>query len=170
MRKYNTTVGFIIMILAPLTKPIALLPLPLFFIASWHTFPTIKEKFRFALLSAISGAILVFLFFLPFGSPFQLAIRLLREASAAPGFSFNTLFLLIFVKLGYPPPIDRLALLASALFILFAIWLAWQTWNGRSPIRGSADIFAGYIVQALSFRIWYAAWPFPWLLLDDTPY
>ena len=168
MRKYNVTIGFIIMILALLTKPIALLPLPLFFIAGWHMFPTIKEKLRFSILSAINGAILVFLFFLPFGSPFQLALRLVREASAAPGFSINTLILLIFVELDYPPPIDRLALLASVLFILFAIWLAWRTWNGRSPVRSSADIFAGYIVQALSFRIWYAAWPFPWLLLDDT--
>ncbi|MCA9872968.1 MAG: hypothetical protein KC441_04920, partial [Anaerolineales bacterium] len=37
--------------------------------------------------------------------------------------------------------------------------------------RGTADIFALYIVQALSFRIWYASWPFPWLVLDapDAP-
>ena len=38
--------------------------------------------------------------------------------------------------------------------------------RGRSPLRAAADIFAGYILQAFRFRIWYTAWPFPWLVLD----
>jgi hypothetical protein len=54
----------------------------------------------------------------------------------------------------------------TAVFI--GTWLLWRTWQGRSPLRSTADIFAVYILQALSFRIWYAAWPFPWLLLDDV--
>jgi hypothetical protein len=52
--------------------------------------------------------------------------------------------------------------------VLLGIWLLWRTWRGRAPERSIADIFGVYIVQALSFRIWYAAWPFPWLLLDDV--
>jgi hypothetical protein len=43
----------------------------------------------------------------------------------------------------------------------------WLGWRGRSPLRGAADIFAAYLVQALNFRIWYAAWPLPWLLLEE---
>ena len=35
-----------------------------------------------------------------------------------------------------------------------------------TPLRSTADIFFAYLLQALNFRIWYAAWPFPWLLLD----
>jgi hypothetical protein len=167
MRQHNITVGFIIMILAPLTKPIALLPLPLFFIAGWHMLPTMKSKIRFAVISGICAILLVTLAFYPFGSPIQLATRLLREASNAPGFSITTLILLAFVHFNQVPPVNQLALLGSGLFVLFAIGLAWRTWNGRSPIRSSADIFAGYIAQALSFRIWYATWIFPWLLIVD---
>ena len=168
MRQHSLTIGFLIMMLAPLTKPIALLPLPLFFIAGWQSIPHLKDKFRFAIFAAIGGAFLIALAFLPFGSPIQLAARLLREASAAPGFSFTTLILLTFMALNQVPPVDPLALLTSSLFILFAVSLAWRTWNGRSPIRSSADIFVGYIAQTLSFRIWYATWLFPWLLIDDT--
>ena len=168
MRQHNTTLGFVIMLWAPLTKPIALLALPLFFIDGWHSFSTIRTKLRFAILSGMSAVVLVGLAFLPFGSPIQLGARLFREATNAPGFSITTLILLFFVRLRQIPPVEQLALLASALFVLFAIWLAWRTWNGRSPIRSSADIFAGYIAQTLTFRIWYTAWPFPWLLVDDT--
>ncbi|MCI0398973.1 MAG: hypothetical protein L0322_29125, partial [Chloroflexi bacterium] len=31
----------------------------------------------------------------------------------------------------------------------------------------AADILAGYQFQAFKFRLWYPAWIFPWLLLDD---
>ena len=54
----------------------------------------------------------------------------------------------------------------SGLFVILGLWLAWLTWRGRSALRAAADIFAGYILQAFRFRIWYAAWPFPWLVLD----
>lgn len=167
MHKFTTTGGMIVMLLAPLTKPIALLSIPLFFIMGWQRLGSFKTKLRYLLITTAAGIILLVLFFAPFGSPLQLATRLLREASAAPGFSLPTLILLIFVAFKQIPPIDAVVLLASAAFILFAIWLAWRTWNGRSAVRGTADIFAGYMIQALSFRIWYATWPFPWLLVDD---
>jgi hypothetical protein len=168
IRRYSVTLGFLVMLLAPLTKPIALLPLPLFFIAGWRNFAALKERLRFLLVTAVGGLILLFLAFLPFGSPLELAARLLREATNNPGFSLSTLILLLFVRLNLPPPIEQMALLGSLLFGGLALWLAWRSWHGRSPIRGAADIFAGYIAQALAFRLWYAAWPFPWLLLDRT--
>ncbi len=168
MRQQKTTVGFLILLLAPLTKPIALLPLPLFFIAGWQSLPTLKQKLRFLILTTSGGLLLLAVSFFPFGSPLQLITRLLREASNTPGFSFATLILLQFMRFNQPPPIKQLALITSFLFVLFAIWLAWRTWNGRSPLHNSSNIFAGYIAQALSFRIWYATWPFPWLLIEEN--
>ncbi len=169
MQRQQPTAGLLLMMLAPLTKPIALLPLPLFFIAGWQTCPTSKAKLRYLVTIGLGGLALTLLVFLPFGSPVQLATRLLREAANAPGFSFSTLGLLTFIDLGLPPPLKQSAIIGMVLFVLFAIWVLWRTWrNGRSPVRGSAELFAGYIAQAASFRIWYASWPFPWLLLDDT--
>jgi hypothetical protein len=55
---------------------------------------------------------------------------------------------------------------ARLLFALFVFWLLWLAWRGRSSMRGAADVFLGYVAGALSFRVWYAVWPFPWLLLD----
>ncbi len=168
MRRYSVTLGFLVMLLAPLTKPIALLPLPLFFLAGWRDFAYLKERIRFLLATAVAGLILLFLAFLPFGSPLELAARLLREATNNPGFSLSTLVLLLFVRLNLPPLVEQMALLGSLLFGGLALWLAWRTWHGRSPIRGTADIFAGYLAQALAFRLWYSTWLFPWLLLDRT--
>lgn len=169
IRQGHPTAGLLLMLLAPLTKMVALLPIPLFFIAGWHTLPTFKAKLRYLATTVLGGLILTVLVFLPFGSPLPLVARLLYEASNAPGFSFSSVVLLIFLELNGQPPLAQVALVGSLLFVVFAVWLLWRTWkNGRSPIRGSAEMFAGYIAQATSFRIWYATWPFPWLLLDDT--
>ncbi|NJN53455.1 MAG: hypothetical protein HC804_01110 [Anaerolineae bacterium] len=54
------------------------------------------------------------------------------------------------------------------LFLLLAGWLVWRTWHGRAALRGAADSFFAYLLTAPAFRIWYAAWPFPWLLLDEA--
>ena len=55
---------------------------------------------------------------------------------------------------------------AGLLFGAFFVWLLWRAAHGRSSPRSVADALAGYLVQAFKFRIWYAAWPFLWLLLD----
>jgi hypothetical protein len=95
-----------------------------------------------------------------------LAQRLLSEAGSGGGFSPLALIILELREQSFDPPIDQTTRLATLLFALLAIWLLLRTWRGRSPLRAAADIFAGYIVQAFRFRIWYAVWPFPWLLLD----
>jgi hypothetical protein len=72
----------------------------------------------------------------------------------------------VYMALGRRVPIEVIGAATRALFAAFALWVLWRAWRGRSPLRGVADIFFGYMAQALSFRIWYAVWPFPWLLLD----
>jgi hypothetical protein len=52
------------------------------------------------------------------------------------------------------------------LFLLYYAWLSWRTWHGRAPENAIPRAFFGYLLQALNFRIWYASWPFPWLILD----
>ncbi|HRO24790.1 MAG TPA: hypothetical protein PLR07_10905, partial [Promineifilum sp.] len=68
--------------------------------------------------------------------------------------------------LGRRISIETIGMVTQALFAGFALWLVWLGFRGRSALRGAADIFFGYLAGALNFRIWYAAWPFPWLLLD----
>jgi hypothetical protein len=159
--------GMIVMLLAPLTKAIGLLPLPFFFIAIWHRLPERAARARFLIITLFAGIALLLLFFLPFGSPLDLGRRLIEEAEGGLGFSPVTL-LYIFSKefAGINPQLALVSRFFAILFGLFALWLAWRTWQGRTPLRAAADIFWGYIVQALNFRIWYASWSFPWLLLD----
>ena len=159
--------GMIVMLLAPLTKAIGLLPLPIFFLAVLRRLPNNAARARFLIITLIAGLILLAVFFLPFGSPLDLALRLLEEAEGGLGFSPITLvFLMVREILDLTPSFTLLSRILVALFGLLAIWLLWQTLRGRSPLRGAADIFAGYVVQALNFRIWYASWPLPWLILD----
>jgi uncharacterized membrane protein YozB (DUF420 family) len=164
-------VGMILMLLAPLTKAIALLPLPFFFLASWRRLPDFAARMRFLIVTLLAGAALLAISFVPFGSPLDLATRLLEEAEGGLGFSPITLPILLGNQLlDLAPHLTLFSRISAVLFGLFAIWLLWATWRGRSPLRSAADIFAGYVFQALSFRIWYASWPFPWLILDrDSP-
>jgi hypothetical protein len=166
MSRGRYQLGMIVMLLAPLTKPIGLLPLPYFFLACWQALENRQNKVRFLLITGLAGLILAWLTFLPFGSPLALAQRLLGEATSGGGFSPLVLFILAARENGANPPLGVITKIAGILFVLFALWLAWRTWRGRSPLRASADIFAGYIVQAIRFRLWYAIWPFPWVLLD----
>jgi hypothetical protein len=166
MRCGRPTLGFLVMALAPLTKPIGLLPWPLFFLAIWRQLPDLRAKSRFLLLSGAGSLALTWLAFLPFGPPLDLAQRLLREASDIAGFSVTTVIFLLGRRLDSNLSIDLVSRAALGLFGLFALWLLWRTWRGRSPLRGTADIFMAYVLEALSFRIWYSVWPFPWLLLD----
>ncbi len=166
MIRGQTLIGLIVMLLAPLTKPIGLLPLPYFFLAGWRLLPGRRARLRYLFLTGISALVLLWLAFLPFGSPLDLVQRLLGEATSGGGFTPLALFILEAREAGFDPPVSTSIRLFTGVFLIFGIWLAWLTWRGRSPLRAAADIFAGYILQAFRFRIWYTAWPFPWLVLD----
>jgi hypothetical protein len=166
MRRGRPEMGQIVMALAPLTKPIGLLPLPFFFLATWRQMPRVRAKIRFLLVSGLGCLAVVWLTFLPFGSPLALAQRLFHEAAGGGGFSLTALLILASRRWNLGLPALRIVTAATALFGLLALWLLWRTWRGRSPIRGTADVLAAYLVEALKFRIWYTTWLFPWLLLD----
>ncbi len=162
----KVTIGFIVMMLAPLTKIIGLLPLPFFFISIMLGLENGSSRLKFLLITLISGAGLSFLTFLPFGSPLDLLWRLLREAGDGAGFSPMTLFVMAARAAGWPLSLASLSNAGLIALALFALFLLWKGVNGRSPLRNSTDIFLGYLAQALNYRIWYAAWPFPWLIAD----
>jgi hypothetical protein len=132
----------------------------------------LQAKIRFFLITAVSWLSLVWLLFLPFGPPLSLARRLLDEAGSGGEFSFLALFFILARDLGRfqitAVSIQLATQVAAGLFLVLVVWLFWRAWRGRSPLRGTADIFFGYIVQSFVFRIWYTAWPFPWLLLDTS--
>jgi hypothetical protein len=166
MARNQPQLGMIGMFLAPLVKPVGLLPLPFFFITCWKALPNRVTRLRFLLVTALAALVLVWLAFLPFGSPIPLIQRLISEAGSGGGFSPMAWILLEARAGGLDLSIQLAIQLGTFLLILLTLWLLWQTWRGRSPLRAAADIFAGFIVQAFRFRIWYAVWPFPWLLLD----
>jgi len=171
MRRGKLTIGFLVMIIATLTKPVALLALPIFFLACLCDLGSWWARVRFGMMTAVGSAILIMLAFLPFGSPLNLTMRLLKESTEFPGFSFMTLPLLRLNEQGIVLTYENLenfAAFGHIFLVGLMAWLAWKTWHGRAALRGVADIFWGYLFQALSFRIWYAAWPFPWLLLDEA--
>jgi hypothetical protein len=164
--------AMVVLILAPLSKPIGLLALPIFFLAALRRMDQFQARLRFFLVTAVSWVLLVLLFFLPFGPPLSLAQRLLVEAGSGGEFSFLALFFLIardvFGAAITAASIETATRFAVLLFLILALWLMWRSWHGRSALRGTADIFLGYVVQSFVFRIWYTAWTFPWLLLDSS--
>ncbi len=169
-RRKRPSLTLFFLLLAALTKPIALLPLPFFVLAIWRELPDWGSRLRLFGWGIVWGGTAVWLAFWPFGSPLDLAVRLLREASGGPGFSPATLVLLIAGEWGQsltPEFIELIANLFRVLFGLLFLWLLWLGGNGRSPLRAAADILAAYSLQALSFRLWYSTWPFLWLLLEN---
>jgi hypothetical protein len=166
IRRGQPTAGISLMLLAALTKPVALLPIPFFFLACWQDS---RERWRLLLGTAVTTLLLIFVTFLPFGSPLPLLSRLARESAAYPGFSPLTVVLLLIQEMGALTAVhlQTVANIGRLLFLLVAGWLAWRTWHGRNPLRAAADIFFTYLLTAPAFRIWYAAWPFPWLLLEE---
>ncbi|MCB0013675.1 MAG: hypothetical protein KDE34_17300, partial [Anaerolineales bacterium] len=66
-----------------------------------------------------------------------------------------------------PTPYGDITRIALVLFALATLGLLWLAWRGRAAQRNVADIFFLYVLQAASFRIWYASWLWPWLLLDE---
>lgn len=159
--------GFILMVLAPLSKPIGLLALPFFFLGIWRQLPDNAARWRFLLFSASGSLLLTVAAFWPFGSPLPLVQRLIAEAGFG-GYSPTALIILLMQSMGLPLSAGLVTGTATILFLLALLWFLWQTWLGRSPLRGTADSFILYVLQAFSFRIWYAAWAFPFLLLDNA--
>lgn len=170
-RRGHATAGFLVMLLAPLTKPIGVLALPFFFLAAIRLMPDWKTRGKFIFFITLGAVTLIAITFLPFGSPLDLVNRLIREIAAVPGFSLAVMMMFITTLFGQPISstlVSTIGAISTVTAVIIGIWLLWRTWQGRSPLRSTADIFGVYILQALSFRIWYAAWPLPWLLLNDA--
>ena len=169
-RRGRPAAGFLLMCLAALTKPVAALALPVFFIAAWRGLPDGRARARFALVAIGGAAVLTWLAFLPWAAPgrfwqtpLELIGRLLREATDSGGFSPAVW---LYFALGQRVPIETIGAVLRGLFLLLVAWVVWRGWRGRPATRSAADLAFGYLGQALSFRVWYAVWPFPWLLLD----
>lgn len=164
----RASTGFLVMSLAALTKPIAVLALPFFFIELFqHRSPDLR---RALFITGVGVLLLTWLAFLPWaesGNSLQttldLASRLLREATGGAAFSPAVW---VYMALGQNVAIKTIGTIAQGLFAAVALWLVWLAIRGRLALRGVADTFYAYIVTALNFRLWYATWPFPWLLLD----
>jgi hypothetical protein len=178
VRRGRPVVGFLVMGLAPLTKPIALLVLPIFFLAIWRALPD-HRRARFIILSIAGTLVLFVAAFVPWTwataagsgltSMLGLITRLAREAGGGASFSVATLLWFGGRLLpGQPVSLVIIGLVAQVAFVIFFVWLLWQTWRGQAAERGTADVFIAYLLQALNFRIWYAVWPFPWLLLEGA--
>jgi hypothetical protein len=168
--------GLLVLALAPLTKPIALLALPFFYIAALRRAPDHRSRLQWLIAAGVGSLVLALLAFLPFailsgqpaGSLVDLVRRLLTEAGEGGGFSFTALLILLVRYDGGYLPVRWVTGVAGLLFGIFFLWILWRAVRGRSPLRSIADGIAGYLIEAFRFRIWYAAWPFPWLLLDST--
>ena len=165
VRRKLSAIGFAVMALAALTKLSGLLPIPFFLLAAVQSLPTLRSKIRLLAVSGVTVLAVTWLVYLPFGSPISLVERLMRTATGA-GYTPLTVVLLAAGKAGIPISSKTLAAFGVLVFAALTLWLLWRTWKGRSPLRGAADVNAAYVVLSVGFRIWYAVWPFPWLLLD----
>jgi hypothetical protein len=165
VQRQRQALGFAVMMLAPLTKLSGLLAIPFFFLAALRALPTWQARIRLTLATAAASLVVIAAAFLPYGSPLALLGRLARTASGV-GYSPVAVLVLVAQQLGFAPDRTLLAAAAMLALALVALWLAWRTWRGRSPLRAAADINVAYPLLSLGFRIWYAAWPFPWLVLD----
>lgn len=172
MRHGRYTAGFLLLVVGALTKPIALLSLPFFWLYGWQQTspPAPSARWLFALYTTLGSLALLGLAFWPFGSPQDLALRLIREADTTGGFSPTVLIILISQAWDGPVRIDSALLAARLIFFGWVGIIIWKAGNGRAPWRSTPDTFLAYLLTAFSFRIWYATWLLPWVLLDaDSP-
>lgn len=159
--------GMALAFLGPLLKPIALLALPFLFIDAWRSLGDGQRR-QVALLlwTALGGGALVLLVFRPYGSPLIVLPRLIAEASGGSSFAPFTLFFLLTDGLDPRPPYATIMALLPLIYLVYFLWLLWRAGHGRDATELIPRAFYGYLLQALNFRIWYASWPFPWLILD----
>ncbi|HNU02940.1 MAG TPA: hypothetical protein PKL67_02155 [Anaerolineae bacterium] len=165
VRRQKPVLGFAVMLLAPLTKLSGLLPIPFLLLATLRGLPDGRSRLRLLLGVTASWLLLTMVAFLPYGSPLGLLRRLLQTVTGA-GYSPLALLLQTARALGQPLDREQLAGVGMVLLALAAAWLLWRTWRGRSPLAAAAEINVAYPLLSLGFRIWYAVWPFPWLVLD----
>ncbi|MBK8429768.1 MAG: hypothetical protein IPL28_00085 [Chloroflexi bacterium] len=165
--------GFALLCLAPLTKAIGILPLPLFVLAHLRLLPTWGARLKWVGAYTAVGLALAALLFAPFGSPWALALRLANEAGAGASFSLGALFLLVAsedwswrITAGL---MTILVAVGLGVLAMVGVGVSWRVWHGRSPWWATAILLAAYLVQALNFRLWYATWVWPFSLLEE-PY
>lgn len=164
--------GLIVMILAPLTKPIGLLPLPFFYLAVLRQLPDAKSRLRILGISGLGSMVILLLTLVPYASSVRTLIdlipRLLQEAAGGAGYSPVTLVVLAARRLNLSLSLREAVILASSCYGLFILWSLWRTGRGASPVRATASLYAAYPIQAANFRIWYAGWTIPWLLCEKV--
>ncbi len=165
LQRGRPSTGLVVAAIGALTKPIGLLALPFLALAGWRRQPDLQAKARFVGLSGAGVMAAALLTFFPFSSPLDLTQRLLREAGGGASFSVGALALLSAIRLDTAWSLSLAGQVGLAFLGLAGLWLLWRGGRGRSPPSGIADIFFVYVWQALNFRIWYAVWPFAWLLL-----
>lgn len=159
--------GLAAAILAPLVKSIGLLALPFVGLLVWRRQPSWRARLLSTAVALVLGSIFAAWTFLPFGSPLDLVERLSQELTSGASFSPFTLLILLLRNAHVTLPFDTLLMAGQVGLVLVLLGLIGLTLNGRSPIRAMSDIFTAYIIQAFNFRIWYASWTFPWVLMDD---
>lgn len=165
MQGRQPILGWLVMVMAPLSKLIALLLLPFFWLRMWRAAGSGRDKIRFFLLSLGGGLFLTLFTFAPFGSPLELIQRLLAEASDNGGFSPLTLLILSLQRLKISLSIDSLVQWGLLFFTIIALWLLW---SHKKAEWGVKNILMAYLATGFTFRIWYPAWLFPWLLVDEA--
>ncbi len=167
MRRGWPGAGILVALIGGLIKPIGLLALPFLGLAGWRALPAPRGRRRFLLIAFGGGLALAWLAFLPYGSPLDLGRRLLFESGEVAGFSPATLAVLALGRLGVPDALGSVRAAGLAAFVIAGLLLGWRAWRGRPAVAGIADAFFLYLWTALAFRLWYAAWPFAWWLLES---
>ncbi len=165
-RRGWVTAGLLVMLLAPLTKLSGLLPIPFFLLAALRQTNGVAPRPRLLATVTAAGLIITWLAFLPFGRLPDVVPGMLQAAETGAGYSPIVMAAFVGRRLfavDWLLPLSRVGL---ALFALWGLWLLWRAWRGRPAERGAADINAGYLLLTAKFRIWYASWVFPWLLVD----
>lgn len=155
--------------LSPLTKLTGIVFIPFLGIALLRQLPDWAARVRFMLVATIGIAVLTLAAFAPFGDPRLLLTRLVSETQAGGAFS-PTIFIYFIDKGTDAITLDlaRLFEVGTPTFVAIACVMVIWTFFGRNPLRASADTYLAYLLTALNYRIWYALWIFPWVLIDET--
>lgn len=167
-RRGRPAAGLVVMALAALTKPIAAAALLLCAVAALRSEAQGRRRLQLALLAGLGTAAVGWLLFLPFQGWTTWLLRLGMEASGA-SFSPQAALILLSRRIGWDPPVA--AVNAGGIAAIGAVWtwLAWRVARGRSLPPSTFDAYAAYLLLANGFRLWYAAWPLPWALVDVQP-